>query len=97
VPSRGPQFEPRFTLLLVYVAGFFLLYALLFALPALLGALGELPPGAGPLTPEELDRARDASRDALTGGRVLIALVAALATTGFGLWRDALPGVRRSR
>jgi hypothetical protein len=28
------------------------------------------------------------------GGKVLIALVASLATVGFGVWRNALPGVR---
>ncbi len=97
MPSRGPQFSPRFTLLLFYVAGFFVLYAMLFALPGLLEALRTLPPSSGPLTPEELERAREISRDALSGGRVLVALVAALTTTGLGLWRNALPGVRRAR
>jgi hypothetical protein len=95
--SRGPQFQPRFTLLLFYVAVLFLFYAMLFALPGLLTAFEELPPGSGPLTPAELDRAKQVSRDALTGGRVLISLAAAVVTTGLALWRNALPGMRRPR
>ena len=94
MPDRRATLRPRFTLLLVYVAGLFLFYAMLFALPDLLAGLRELPPGTGPLPPEELERARQIAQHALAGGRVLIALLAALATTGLGIWRKALPGVR---
>jgi len=94
MPSRAPQFRPGFTLLLFYLAGFFLFYALLFALPDLLAELGRLEPGTGPLTPEQLERAKQVSREALGGGKVLISLLAAFATTALGLWRRVLPGVR---
>ena len=94
MPDRRATLRPRFTLLLFYVAGLFLLYALLFALPDLLAGLRELPPGTGPVPPEELERAAQIAQHALGGGRVLIALLAALATAGLGIWRNALPGVR---
>ena len=94
MPARRATLRPRFTLLLFYVAGLFLLYALLFALPDLLAGLRELPPGTGPLPPEELERAKQIAQRALGGGRVLISLLAALATAGLGIWRNALPGVR---
>ena len=94
MPSRAPAFRLSFTLMLVYVAGFFLFYALLFALPDLLSELQRLEPSSGPLTPEELERAKQVSHEALRGGKVLISLVAAVATTGLALWRRVLPGVR---
>jgi len=92
--SRAQPFRPRFTLTLLYVAGFFLLYAMLFALPDLLAGYRALGPGPEELTPDEMARAREIARQAMGGGKVLIALVAALATVGFGIWRNVLPGVR---
>jgi hypothetical protein len=94
MPSRAPPFRPRFTLVLFYVAGFFLLYAMLFALPDLLAGARALGPGPEELTPDEMARAREIARRAMGGGKLLIALVASLATVGFGVWRGALPGVR---
>jgi hypothetical protein len=94
MPGRAPPFRPRFTVLLFYVAGFFLLYAMLFALPDLVAGARSLGPGPEELSPEELAQAREIARRAMGGGKVLIALVASLATVGFGVWRNALPGVR---
>jgi hypothetical protein len=94
VPSHAPVFRPRFTLVLFYVAGFFLLYAMLFALPDLLAGARALGPGPDELTPEEMERAQQIARQALGGGKVLIALAASVATVGLGIWRNALPGVR---
>jgi hypothetical protein len=94
MPSRTPIFRPRFTLVLLYVALFFLLYALLFALPDLIAGYRALPPEPGELTPEEMAHAQEIARQAVGGGKVLIALVASLATVGVGIWRGALPGVR---
>ena len=94
MPSRASPFRPRFTLVLFYVAGFFLLYAMLFALPDLVAGARALGPGPDELTPEEMERARQIARQALGGGKVLIALVASLATVGLGIWRHLLPGVR---
>jgi hypothetical protein len=94
MPSRAPPFRPRFTLVLFYVAGFFLLYAMLFALPELVAGARSLGPGPEELTPDEMAQAREIARQAVGGGKLLIALVAALATVGIGIWRNALPGVR---
>jgi hypothetical protein len=94
MPSRPLPFRPSFTLLLLYVAGFFLFYAMLFALPGLISELRQLPPSTAPFTPEELERAKQVSQQALSGGKVLLSLLAALATAGLGVWRKVLPGVR---
>jgi len=89
--SRPLTFRPRFTLMLVYVAGFFLLYALLFVASDLAPLLGS---AARELPPDELQqRAHDAAREAMRGKAVL-ALLASLATVGLGTWRNFLPGVR---
>ncbi|MGH7288330.1 MAG: hypothetical protein ACREI8_09970 [Myxococcota bacterium] len=94
LPRRSTVFKPRFTIVLLYVAGFFLLYAMLFALPDLVAGARELGPGPEELTSEEMARAQQIASNALAGGKVLIALVASLATVGIGIWRDVLPGVR---
>jgi hypothetical protein len=94
MPSRSAAFRPRFTLTLVYLFGFFLLYAMAFALPDLIAGAQELGPGPGELTPEEEERAREVARNALSGGRLLIAVGASVLTVGFALWRRVLPGVR---
>lgn len=100
-PSRPPgsrrrstPFRPRFTIMILYVGAFYFLFALLLVLPALLDALAQLPPGGETPTPEELELARDVSRGALSGGKVYVALFAALAATALGAWRGLLPGLR---
>jgi hypothetical protein len=89
----GPSFRPRFTLMILYLALFFLGFALLLALPGLLEAFRTLPPSEGPLTPEELEVARRAAHEALRG-RLGFAFLAAVAATGLGAWRGVLPGLR---
>ena len=77
--------------MLLYLGGFFLLYALLLVAPDLAPLLGA--EGRG-LAPEALqERARQLAQQAMQG-KVLIALVAAVATVGLGAWRKALPGMR---
>ncbi|MEN8162140.1 MAG: hypothetical protein ABFS41_18870 [Myxococcota bacterium] len=93
MPSRGAPFRPRFTLTIVYLIAFFLLYALAFALPDLIAGAGELGPGPAELTPEEQARATEIARNALGGGRILIAVVASVLTVGFALWRRLRPGL----
>jgi hypothetical protein len=88
----GPAFRPRFTLMLVYLLGFFLLFGLLFALPDLIAAARELPPG-GELTPEELEQARDVARSSLRG-RIPVVFACAFLATALGAWRRLLPGLR---
>lgn len=89
--SRPEPFRPKFTLLLLYLMVFFVLYGLLFAAPDLAPLLGE----AGRSLPdEELQaRAAEVTQSALRG-KVPLALAAAVATTGLAAWRRALPGLR---
>jgi hypothetical protein len=91
MPSRAPPFRPRFTLTLLYLAGFFLLYALLFVAPDLAPLLGS---AGQELPPEELQaRAHEVAQHAMRG-KALFALLASLATVGLGAWRRVLPGMR---
>ena len=91
MPSRAPPFRPRFTLTLLYLAGFFLLYALLLVAPDLAPLLGS---AGQELPPEELQaRAQEVAQHAMRG-KVLFALLASLATVGLGTWRRILPGMR---
>ncbi|HEY8494309.1 MAG TPA: hypothetical protein VIN04_10475 [Myxococcota bacterium] len=92
----APSFRPEFTLLLLYFFGLFLLFALVLALPALLDALRELPPGEGPLTEAERQIAADVAREALRG-RVPYAAIAALLVLALGVWTRSLPGLRGPR
>jgi hypothetical protein len=95
-PRRPPRpgFSPRYTLLLLYFFVLVVLFGLLFALPALVDAYSQLPPGEGELTPEELAKASEAARAALTG-RVWWTVGASALTLGALMWRNALPGLRR--
>jgi len=43
--SRPPTFRPRFTLSLLYLFGFFLLYCLLFVAPELYEVMQNVPTG----------------------------------------------------
>ena len=92
--SSPPVFRPRFTLTLVYLAFFFFLFGMIFALPDLLEATRDLGPGPEELTPEELARARETARDALHGGRLMVALALAVIATGLGAYARVLPGLR---
>jgi len=92
--SRQPVFRPRFTLTLLYLAFFFLLFGMVFALPDLLEGARNLGPGPEELSPEELARARDTAREALRGGRLLVALALAVIATGLGSYARILPGLR---
>jgi hypothetical protein len=91
MPRRGPPFQPRFTLTLLYLLVFFVLYGLLFAAPdlaPLLGAEGRA------LSEQALqERAREATQQTMRG-KVPLAFAAALATVGLAAWRRALPGMR---
>jgi len=88
---RPPTFEPRFTLILVYLAAFFVLYAMLLVLPELLDVLGNMPPG-----PAQEEAAREATRDALRG-RLLWVFLLALVTSAVGAHYRVLPGLRSRR
>ena len=90
---RAPVFRPRFTLMMLYLMGFFVLFALIFALPDLVAGARELPPGGEELTPEELEKASEIARNALRG-RIPLAIGAAVVATGLAVWAKVLPGFR---
>jgi hypothetical protein len=95
-PRRPPRpvFRPRFTLSLLYLAFFFFLFGMIFALPDLLQGARELGPGPEELTPEEIAQARNTAREALRGGRLFLALALAVVATGLGSYARLLPGLR---
>jgi hypothetical protein len=95
-PRRSPRpvFRPRFTLTLLYLAFFFLVFGMIFALPDLLEGARNLGPGPEELTPEEIAQARNTAREALRGGRLFVALGLAVIATGLGSYARLLPGLR---
>ena len=90
-PRKAATFRPHFTLMMLYLLGFYLLYGLLFALPDLM----ELIVQAGSVPgPEIQERATQVTQRALGGGRLYLVLLASAVTVGLALWRRALPGLR---
>lgn len=86
---RPPAFRPSFTLALVYLFAFFLVYAFLLIMPELMTVLRDVPPG-----PEQERLAREAAREAFAP-RFLYALGLALASLGLGSYLGVLPGMKR--
>ncbi len=90
LPPRRTTFQPRFTLGLLYVVVFFLVYAMLLVAPELIEVWREVPPG-----PEQEEVAKEVARQAARP-RLPIALAAAVVTTALGTYARILPGLRRS-
>jgi hypothetical protein len=90
-PSRGggAVFRPRFTLTILYFAGFFLLFCAGLAAPAMLEVWRSTAPG-----PAQQAASFDAVRASL-GPQIPIALAAAFVTTAVGIAARVLPGLRR--
>lgn len=86
--ARVPGFQPRFTLMLLYLAVFFFAFSLLLVLPDLLKLLSTMPPG-----PEQQAAAREAARRAMAG-RALPIFLLSLAAAGVGGYYRILPGMR---
>ena len=84
---RAP-FRPVFSLMLVYFFGFFFLFCALLVAPALVSLLGSTGPG-----PELEAQAQRVAHDAIRG-RLPLAFLAALVTTGLGIYTRVLPGLR---
>jgi len=82
-------------LVVLYLAAFTLLFGLAFALPELVAGARALPPSPQELSPDELERAKRITRDALAGGRLMAAFLCSAACVGAGVWFRALPGLRR--
>jgi len=96
-PRRRPRpvgFQPRFTLMVIYVAALTFVYCFALAAPILYRfyEIGSAP-GAGP---EEQALLAEAMRESLRG-RLWIALAAAAVTVALGIWARALPGLRPPR
>jgi hypothetical protein len=92
---RPAPFEPRFTLGLLYLGGFFFLFALLSVAAPLWELWQSLPPGAEG-DEEALARATELARQSVRP-RLWIALAAALVTTALGAYAGVLPGTGRRR
>ncbi len=88
--GRAP-FEPRFTLSILYLFGFFFVYCLLIVLPALIDVLQNVPTG-----PEQEEAAKRAAQEAIRS-RLWIAGVLSTLTTVGGVYYQALPGFRHRR
>ena len=89
---RGAVFRPRFTLTIVYFAGFFLLYCAALAAPPLLHAWRDAATSS-----EQQDAAAFAAVRAAVGARLSLAVVGAIATLALGLFARVLPGLRGPR
>ena len=85
---KGGTFEPRFTLSILYLFGFFFVYCLLLVSPTLLEVLATVPTG-----PEQEEAARGAAQEAIRP-RLWIAVVASALTTVLGVHYRVLPGLR---
>ena len=85
----APAFRPSFTLAVLYLSGFFLLFALVLILPELLSVLRDVPPG-----PEQEQISREVARRA-AAPRLLWAAGLALAAVGLGSYLQVLPGLKR--
>jgi len=89
--KKGATFEPRFTLSILYLFGFFFIYCIVIVAPALLDVLREVPPG-----PEQEEAARVAAQEVIQP-RLWIAFAASVLTTIAGVYYKALPGFRHRR
>jgi hypothetical protein len=90
--TPAPVFRPAFTLLMLYFFAFFVFFAVLLALPALLEGMRTIPP-ATTLEAERAAGAEIAKR--AVQGKLLYALLAAIVATGIGSYGRILPGVKR--
>jgi hypothetical protein len=86
---RAPAIRPSFTLALVYLLAFFVVFSLLLIMPELMGVLRDVAPG-----PEQERVAQEVARKAF-GPRAIYALGLALAAVGLGSYLRVLPGLRR--
>ena len=84
-------FQPRFTVMLLYLVALSFVYCFAIASPILFRfyQIGS----AGTAGPQEQAMLAEAMREALRG-RLWIAVVAAALTTGLGSWARVLPGLR---
>jgi len=84
----GTTFQPRFTLSILYLFGFFFLYCLLLVAPSLWEVWQTVPPG-----PEQQEAAQQVARE-VARPRLWIAAVLSALTTILGAHFRLLPGIR---
>ena len=99
VRRRPVSFRPRFTLMILYFAFFFVFLSLLLILPDLVGVIREPDVGASGAqpSPEEIQaRASEVARRAMQG-KVLPAFGLSVVVTGVLTWYGRLPGMRGPR
>lgn len=84
--SRPPPFRPRFTIGVVYLATFFVLFSFLQVLPDLIGVLDSIASG-----PEQQQAAERIMRN---GSSPFLSLVLSLGTTALATYYKVLPGMR---
>ena len=84
----GATFQPRFTLSILYLFGFFFLYCLLLIAPSLLEVLQTVPPGL-----EQQDAAQQVAHEVVRP-RLWIAAVLSALTTVLGAHYRILPGLQ---
>ena len=88
--SRAPTFQPRFTLSLFYLAGFFLLYCVVLIAPE----LAELVRPAAPDDEEAIKQAAAEVARNSVAPRLPIAIAAAVVTLFLATRARLLPGLR---
>jgi hypothetical protein len=84
----GPTFQPRFTLGLIYLFGFFFLYCLILIAPSLIEVLETMPTG-----PEQQQAAEEIAREVIRP-KLWIATALSVITTVAGAHYRLLPGFR---
>jgi len=84
----GSTFQPRFTLGILYLFGFFFLYCLLLVAPSLLEVAQTVPPG-----PEQQEAAQQVAHEVVRP-RLWIAAVLSALTTVLGAHYRILPGMQ---
>lgn len=82
--NRRRRFRPRFTIGILYLAGFFFFFAFLQILPDLIQLL-ELPPG-----PDQEAAAKELAR---RKSNPLLSLILSVAATSAGAYYEFLPGL----
>ena len=90
---RRPRstFQPRFTLSILYLFGFFFLYCLLLVSPSLIDVIQNVPTG-----PEQQEIAKEIVRESVRP-RLWIAMLLSAVTTTLGAHYRVLPGLRERR
>jgi hypothetical protein len=86
--KTGTTFQPRFTLSMLYLFGFFFLYCLILVTPSLVSVMQTVSPG-----PEQQAAAEEVARE-IVRPRLWIAIVLAATTTTLGAHFRLLPGLR---